>query len=46
MLEFLGRLAELAQRRAPDAARALLARSEALAKTDEMVAGGARSRGV
>jgi hypothetical protein len=45
MLEFLARLAELAQRRAPDVARALLARSEALARTDELVAGGARSRG-
>lgn len=45
MLEFLAKLAALAQRRAPEVARRLLARSEALVGTDELVSGGARSRG-
>lgn len=45
MMEFLARLTELAQRRAPDAARALLARSEAVTATHGLLATGPRSRG-
>ena len=45
MMEFLARLTELAQRRAPDAARALLARSEAVMATHGLLATGPRSRG-
>jgi hypothetical protein len=45
MMEYLARLAGLAQRRAPDAARALLARSEAVTATLELLAAGPRSRG-
>lgn len=45
MLEFLAGLAALAQRRAPDAARALLARSEALTATNEQYGAAPRSRG-
>jgi hypothetical protein len=45
MMEFLARLTELAQRRAPDAARALLARSEAVTSTHGLLAAGPRSRG-
>ena len=41
MMEFLARLTELAQKRAPDAARALLARSEAVTATHALLAGGA-----
>jgi hypothetical protein len=46
MMEFLARLTELAQRRAPDAARALLARSEAVTAAQGLLAIGPRSRGV
>jgi hypothetical protein len=45
MMEFLARLTELAQKRAPDAARALLARSEAVTATYAQLAVGPRSRG-
>ena len=45
MLEFLARLTGLAQRRAPDAARGLLARSEAVAATHSLLAVGPRQRG-
>lgn len=45
MMQYLARLIELAQRRAPDAARALLARSEAVAATHELMAIGPRTRG-
>jgi hypothetical protein len=45
MMAFLARLTELAQRRAPDAARALLARSEAVTASLELLAAGPRSRG-
>jgi hypothetical protein len=45
MMEFLARLTELAQKRAPDAARALLARSEAVTATHGLLAVGPRSRG-
>ena len=45
MMEYLARLTELAQRRAPDAARALLARSEAVSATHNLLAAGPRSRG-
>ena len=45
MMEYLARLASLAQRRAPDAARALLARSEAVTSTHELLANGPRMRG-
>jgi hypothetical protein len=45
MMEFLSRLAALAQRRAPDAARALLARSEAVAATHELLGAAPRMRG-
>ena len=45
MMEFLARLTELAQKRAPDAARALLARSEAVTATHALLAAGPRSRG-
>jgi hypothetical protein len=45
MMEFLARLTALAQRRAPDAARALLARSEAVAATHELLGAAPRMRG-
>lgn len=45
MLEYLARLTELAQRRAPDVARGLLARSEAVAATHNLLAVGPRQRG-
>jgi hypothetical protein len=45
MMEYLARLTELAQRRAPDAARALLARSEAVTATYGLLAVGPRQRG-
>ena len=45
MMEYLARLTELAQRRAPDAARALLARSEAVTATHGLLAAGPRQRG-
>lgn len=45
MMEYLARLTELAQRRAPDAARALLARSEAVTASHALLAVGPRSRG-
>jgi hypothetical protein len=45
MLEFLASLAALAQRRAPEVARTLLARSQALAATNDLLSGGPRSRG-
>jgi hypothetical protein len=44
MMEFLARLAALAQKRAPDAARALLARSEAVTATHEILGTGPRGR--
>ena len=45
MLEYLARLAGLAQQRAPDVARALLARSQAVAATHDQLAVGPRQRG-
>jgi hypothetical protein len=44
MMAFLAQLTALAQRRAPDAARALLARSEAVSATHTLLAAGPRSR--
>jgi hypothetical protein len=44
MLEYLARLVAMAQRRAPDAARKLLARSEALAATRDLMDEGPRPR--
>ncbi len=44
MMEYLAALTAFAQRRAPDAARALLARSEALESSDSLLAGGPRMR--
>jgi hypothetical protein len=46
MLEYLARLTRLAQQRAPDVARALLARSQAVAATHDLLAVGPRQRGV
>ena len=45
MLEYLARLTSLAQKRAPDVARALLVRSEAVAATHTLLAVGPRQRG-
>lgn len=45
MLEYLARLVGLAQRRAPEAARKLLVRSEALAATRDLMDEGPRPRG-
>ena len=45
MLDYLARLTRLAQQRAPDVARALLARSEAIAATHALLAAGPRQRG-
>jgi hypothetical protein len=45
LMAFLARLTQQAQRRAPDAARALLARSEAVSATHALQAAGPRSRG-
>jgi hypothetical protein len=45
LMEYLARLTEMAQRRAPDAARALLTRSEAVSSTLTLLAAGPRSRG-
>ncbi|HET9010600.1 MAG TPA: hypothetical protein VFN38_02245 [Gemmatimonadaceae bacterium] len=45
MLEFLARLTRLAQQRAPDVARALLIRSQAVAATHGLLAVGPRQRG-
>ncbi|MEO8560772.1 MAG: hypothetical protein ABI601_01770 [bacterium] len=45
MMDYLARLTGLAQRRAPDAARALLARSESVSATHTLLAAGPRSRG-
>jgi hypothetical protein len=44
MLEYLARLVAMAQRRAPEAARKLLARSEALAATRDLMDEGPRPR--
>jgi hypothetical protein len=46
MMEYLARLTGLAQRRAPDVARALLARSEAVSASLALQAAGPRSRAV
>ena len=45
MMAFLAQLSALAQRRAPDAARTLLARSEAVSATHTLFAAGPRSLG-
>jgi hypothetical protein len=45
MLDYLARLTGLAQQRAPDVARALLARSQAVAATHDLLAVGPRQRG-
>jgi hypothetical protein len=45
MLEYLARLTKLAQERAPDVARALLIRSQAVAATHGLLAVGPRQRG-
>jgi hypothetical protein len=45
MLEYLARLTGLAQQRAPDVARALLIRSQAVAATHGLLAVGPRQRG-
>jgi hypothetical protein len=45
MLEYLAALTRLAQERAPDVARGLLARSEAVAAAHALLAGGPRQRG-
>jgi anti-sigma-K factor RskA len=45
MLEYLANLTSLAQRRAPDVARALLIRSQAVAATHGLLAVGPRQRG-
>ena len=45
MLDYLARLTRLAQQRAPDVARALLARSEAVAAAHALLAVGPRQRG-
>jgi hypothetical protein len=45
MLEYLAQLVAMAQRRAPEAARKLLARSEALAATRDLMDEGPRPRG-
>jgi anti-sigma-K factor RskA len=45
MLEYLARLTKLAQERAPDVARGLLTRSEAVAATHGLLAAGPRQRG-
>jgi hypothetical protein len=45
MLEYLANLTSLAQQRAPDAARALLIRSQAVAATHGLLAVGPRQRG-
>ncbi len=45
MLDYLARLTRLAQERAPDVARSLLARSEAVAATHSLLATGPRQRG-
>lgn len=45
MLDYLARLTGLAQQRAPDVARALLARSQAIAATHDLLAVGPRQRG-
>jgi hypothetical protein len=45
MMAFLARLTSLAQRRAPEVARALLARSEAVVAARDLLAEGPRSRG-
>jgi hypothetical protein len=45
MLEYLAALTRLAQERAPDVARALLARSEAVAAAHGLLASGPRQRG-
>jgi hypothetical protein len=45
MMEYLARLTAMAQRRAPDAARALLARSEAVTAAHDLLAAGPRMRG-
>ncbi|MEO7457323.1 MAG: hypothetical protein ABIY52_13755 [Gemmatimonadaceae bacterium] len=44
MMEYLASLTAFAQRRAPDVARSLLARSEALESSDSLLAGGPRGR--
>jgi hypothetical protein len=46
MMEYLARLTRLAQERAPAAARALHARSEAVTAAQALLAAGPRSRGV
>jgi hypothetical protein len=45
MLDYLARLTRRAHERAPDVARALLARSETVAATQSLLAGGPRQRG-
>ena len=45
MLEYLANLTSLAQQRAPDVARAMLIRSQAVAATHGLLAGGPRQRG-
>jgi hypothetical protein len=45
LMEYLAKLTQLAQKRAPDAARALLTRSEAVSSTLTLLAAGPRSRG-
>lgn len=45
MMDYLARLAAFAQRRAPDAARSLLARSEAVKSAQTLLSGGPRARG-
>jgi hypothetical protein len=45
MMEYLAALTALAQRRAPDAARALLARGDAISASDSLLAVKPRSRG-
>jgi hypothetical protein len=45
MLEYLAGLTRFAHERAPDVARALLARSEAVAATHALLGGGPRQRG-
>lgn len=46
MMEYLARVTVFAQRRAPDVARTLLARSEAVTATHDLLTAGPRSRGV
>jgi hypothetical protein len=45
MMDFLARLAAFAQKRAPEAARSLLARSEAVTSAQSLLSAGPRARG-